>query len=150
MNPQDKVTTWRKFTDGLRRLVGLRSIELANRFAEAKVRQEEANATDKEADAFVKIKIAEAQYIEAMARAQQIRAEADKLQIENRMTEHKLRFEEAMQNPQVQKLILAKDRSPEELQEELGNIMTQIRVAGGNVEFDLPETSSEQDSFHYS
>lgn len=138
LEPKDKSdrrTAWKKFVDWLRTNVGLKPVDLAERWTKAKVR-------DKETDVDVKLLAARAQYELAAAEAYKIRSQADgELEVQSALA-HYLRSQSIADGKKailVQTLLEAHSRSPEECASDVHTLIQQIRLFGGSVEIDTGE-----------
>ncbi|KAA0132092.1 hypothetical protein FYZ48_28680 [Gimesia chilikensis] len=119
---KDSPSAWRNFFNGVRNLFGFKSIELAERFAEARATKEEyANdATMLQARADYELKMAE---------AKKLRSEAKKIEVET----------EVIANKNFDSLVaeLLKKHSPDEAEQKVLDIIKRIELEnGGCVEFD--------------
>ena len=138
---RDSRTRWDKFIDVLRTTVGMKPLYLAERWALAKVRQEEA-------DADARLLAARATYEQAMAEARRIELEAES-HFEKSMAEAeymRLRSDliRSATNPLASELLAATTQDTTELLARLEDVMNRIELHGGTVEIDLPSDSSDE------
>ena len=123
---------WRRFINTLRQTVGLKSLELAEEFARAKILQEQTAAFDQRADAEARLLEAKNAFEVGKAKAAEKRAAARKTNAEAKRIESQTKINEEL----VQRLL--HEPSTEEAVEDLRSIIQQIEKLGGSVEFDLP------------
>ncbi len=131
-DPKDHRSLWAKFIDSLRQSIGFRPVYLAERWAVAKVRQEEV-------DADARLYAAKAQYELAMAQVHKIELEAEASYEKGMAEAYQIRTASNVSQRVVSELLDAKKRTPEEALEYLEDVMNRIRMAGGTVEIDLPD-----------
>jgi hypothetical protein len=128
--------------DALRQTFGMRPIYLIERFAEAKVAQEESKVRQSDAEANAKLLAAQADYTLKMAQARQIElaakgkfaidmAYAEKLQIVNELLRD-------VKDPLVVQLVRSAFANPDDAIQMLKEVIGRIERKGGTVEFDLP------------
>ena len=120
---KDPPSAWRNFCNGFRNILGFKSVDLAERFAEARVTKEEyANdATMLQAKADFELKMAEAEKLRSEARKNDAEAEAI-----------------ANKNLNSQVAVLLKDHTREEAEDLVLDIIRRIEIEnGGRVESDL-------------
>lgn len=138
-NRKDARSIWETFLDGIRATIGLKPLYLAERWAEAKVRQEEADATARLMEAKAKYELAAAEarklQLEAEAAYAKGMAEADRIQIQNSLLAK-------ASNPLAAELLAAGTRDAREAFEYMNRVIQQIEMHGGVVEIELP-TSDE-------
>ena len=136
---RDSRSGWQKFIDGLRQSVGLKPLYLAERWAEAKVRQEEIDA--------------EARLLEAKANYELAMAEVRKMEREG---QSKQQIDEAIagfirsqtDTPEIvlsiiQNLSDASTLAPGEALANLEDVIKRIELHGGAVEVDLPDEKAD-------
>lgn len=137
IDPRDSRSGWQKFVDGLRQTIGLKPIHLAERWAEAKVRQEEV-------DAEARLLTAKANYELAMAQIRKMEREGQSKQEVDGAIADFIRQQSA--SPEtvmsaVRHLRDASSQSPDEALEHLQDVIKKIEFQGGDVELDLPDGS---------
>jgi len=142
---RDPPGRWRRFVDFLRVNIGLKPLDLAERWAEAKVftQEVEAQARLYQAKAEYERVMAEARRIEreSKAKAERDGAEAKRLRAQARQATADARTRE-----KAARLIAAGNRSPEEAAAKLRAIIEQLELLhGGRVEFQLPEPPDEDE-----
>lgn len=142
-DPKDSRKLWQRFIDALRTTIGLKPIYLAERWAIAKVRQEEADADARllAAKAHYELAMAEARRIELEAQAKYTKdmAEADRIRILNELAQN-------ASNQLVADILNAHSQSPEETLEYLSRVIQQISLHGGTVEIDLPDQNQDEEA----
>lgn len=149
-DPKDPPSAWQSFVNGLRRLIGCRSLELSDRYAEARVCIAEAEAEGIRIENEIKLLKARQEFEEAAARAAQIRsqteADAKKASADAKVKAAQSRSINA--NTRVTelalKLLKAGEMSPAEAREWLEESMQRIALHGGTVELQLPEPSDDE------
>lgn len=137
--PSDSQSLWKKFIDGLRTAVGFKPVYLAERFAEARIATTEAENEIKLLKAKQDYELVQAQIrqMDGTTEANRLDAEtkARRANAEARRDESKARMMEWV----VQQL-KAGTLSREEAGERLREVISQIEMWGGYVEFDLPKS----------
>ncbi len=131
LDPKDSRSRWQRFVDFLRQNIGLKPLYLAERYAEAKVRQEEAKARQEEVDADVRLLQAKVDYERALVEAEKMRRESAGKRAKD--------VAQAGLTKAVTRLINAGELDCVEAIEELQAIIQRIQSQGGLVEFELPE-----------
>lgn len=134
IDPRDSRNRWQRFIDGLRQTIGLKPIHLAERWAEAKVRQEEV-------DAEVRLLAAKANYELAMAQIHKMEREGESKQDVDGAIADFIRQQSGSPEiviSMVKNLRDASSQSPEEALEHLQDVVKRIEFQGGDVELDLP------------
>ena len=139
IDPRDSRNGWQKFVDGLRQTIGLKPIHLAERWAEAKVRQEEV-------DAETRMLAAKANYELAMAQIRKMEREGQSKQDVDGAIADFIRQQSS--SPEIVMSILknlrdASSQPPEEALEHLQDVIKKIEFQGGDVELDLPDESDD-------
>ena len=154
-NPADKPSRYRRFLNFLRRRVGLRSVELADRFAEATV-------ADKEVDVEIRLIQAKAEYEKTMAEVHKIDAEAEERRAAAKLTRAdadcrradarakaaKARQEQAKARitEHLDRLVRAKQRGPEAALEWVDEVISKIELQHeGRVEIQPATPPSDND-----
>ena len=145
LDRRDPPSRWRRFVDFLRVNIGLKPLHLAERWAEAKVFNEEVEAQAKlyQAKAEYEKVLAEAHRIEreSKAKAEKDEAEAKRLRAQARQEAADARIRE-----KAARLMEASNLSPQEAIERLLAIREQLELLhGGRAEFQLPEPSDEDE-----
>ena len=102
-NPQDSRSLWDKFVDGVRQAVGFKPVFLSEKWAEAKIRQENAKAMRDEAEAVARVLEARSNYEAKMAKI--------------RLIERKGRNPNEALDPAIEKQLNASNQSPDEMLE---------------------------------
>lgn len=141
VDPRDSRTVWQIFVDGLRQTIGLKPIYLAERWAAAKVRQEEVDAESR-------LLAAKANYELAMAQIRRMDRESESKQNVDEAVVDYLRSK--TMSPEIMRAAIAQLRnaysqSPEQALENLLNVIQKIEQHGGTVEFDLLREAKEDD-----
>ena len=125
------------FIDSLRQTVGLKPLYLAERWAVAKVRQEEVNvdATLLAAKAQYELATAEARRIEleAQAKYEKSMAEAERIRIFNELAA-------TASSSLVANILSANTQTPDGALHNLMQVIQQIHMHGGMVEMELPQS----------
>lgn len=134
----DTRSAWRKFVDVVRQSIGLKPLHLTERWATAKVRQEEA-----EADA--KLFSARAQYELAAAQARKIELQAEGEHAKNMAI---ARYIDSLVRDDadpavVADLIASKNQSIDEALANVEAVAQQIRLLGGSVEIEVNNTDTD-------
>lgn len=135
----DSRNGWQKFIDGVRQTIGLKPIHLAERWAEAKVRQEEV-------DSEARMLAAKANYELAMAQVRKMEREGQSKQDVDGAIADFIRQQSG--SPEIVMSILknlrdASSQSPEEALGHLQDVIKKIEFQGGDVELDLPNKSGD-------
>jgi hypothetical protein len=141
IDTKDSRGRWQRFIDGLRQHIGLKPLNLSERWAEAKVRQEEVGAE-------ARLLAAKADYELKMAQARQIEVETNGLQAKNQASVEKLRAEASASDASarlVNELLDARKNGTDAALENLSLSITQIQLHGGSVEFGLPSPPDDGD-----
>lgn len=134
IDPKDPPSLWEKFLDRVRSIFGGQSVDLARRFAVAKVMQEEANAFKTKAEGMATLLAATANYEKTQAEIAQMQSAAKAEPQESpQPTTEKKRL-----SPLAQKLLGDEARTVEDLQEEIRRLCLEINIKGGTVEIPLP------------
>ena len=120
---------WAKFCRWVRKAVGRKPRELAERFAEAEVKS-------REIDNEIKLAKAKADYEKALAEARKIEREAEGNLELQRANAEKLKADARIKKA-VARLIESKERDPAKIAKRLKVIIEQIRLAGGSVEIEV-------------
>ena len=147
VDPKDSPSWWRRFCDGVRRVVGRRPVELADRFVEANIRKVEGEANNLDAEAAAKVLRAKAEYEKAQAEARLIRAKASLKEAEGRVKREEAppsaRDRLEQEHQWARRLADARDGTEEEAKKALREAITQIVISGGCVEIVAPDVPSE-------
>ena len=134
----DTRSAWRKFVDGVRQSFGLKPLHLTERWATAKVRQQEAEVD-------TKLFTARAQYELAAAQARKIELQAEGEHAKNmalaRYIDSLVR--DAADPAVVADLIASKNQSLDEALANVEAVAEQIRLLGGSVEIEVNNTDTE-------
>lgn len=133
---KDTRTAWQKFVDAIRQSIGLKPLYLAERWAVARVRNEEIDADAKLLDATAKYEL-------AAATAKQIALQAEGKHAKD-MAIAKLIESKTKDTPDpntVVELLEAGDISIEDALANLESIAQQIRMHGGSVELRITDQS---------
>lgn len=138
-DPKDKASPWRRLADFFRQNIGLRPLHLAERFAEAKVRQEELRADQLSIENQAKMLKARADY-------EQITASIEIDQRDSKGRHAKDLAEVANSQEDVKLKVIMREKfesggkSPEEAWKRVEEIITEIEFThGGRVEIEPPE-----------
>ena len=126
----------------MRQTIGLKPIHLAERWAEAKVRQEEV-------DAEARMLAAKANYELAMAQIRKMEREGQSKQDVDGAIADFIRQQSG--SPEIVMSVLknlrdASSQSPKEALEHLQDVIKKIEFQGGDVELDLPNKSGDTNS----
>jgi hypothetical protein len=137
-DPKDTRTAWQAFVDAIRQSVGLKPLYLAERWAVARVRNEEIEADGKLLDARAKYEL-------AAATAKQIALQAEG-QYAKDIAIAKLIESKTRNTPDpnsVIELLEARETSVDDALANLESIAQQIRMLGGSVEIRITGQSEE-------
>ena len=142
IDPGDSRSAWLKFVDGLRHTIGLKPLYLAERWTEAKVRQEEA-------DADTRLLAAKAEYELAMAQARSLELAAQGKLARDVAEAGLLRAQanaiDMASNNVVAELMQSASADPSEALENLKSVIEQIKMLGGNVGIDLLDVQDKDE-----
>ncbi|QDT42353.1 hypothetical protein Pan241w_24360 [Gimesia alba] len=127
----DPPSRYQRFLNQVRLFLGMKPLDLARRFTEARVRKEEIENE-------VKLIQAKADYELKMAEAVKLRAEANQIKSEIKLPESD------SDDPQLATML--QNHTPEEAMKKLQDIIDQIQIQhGGQVDLKLPKSISEPD-----
>ena len=137
IDPNDSRSVWRRFVDGVRQTIGLKPVYLAERWAEAKVRQEEIDAESASL-------AAKANYELAMALVRKMERESESQQELDSAVADYIRSQ--TDSPDIVLSVIknlrnSKSQSSEETLEYLRDVTKRIEFQGGTVEIETPGES---------
>lgn len=144
LEPSDKDDTrssWKKFVDAIRQSIGLKPLHLTERWANAKVRQEEA-------DADAKLFAARAQYELAAAQARKIELQAEGEHAKDMAIAKYINslVPDDADPAVVAELIQSKDRAVDDALANVEAVADQIRLLGGSVEIKVDNPPQDETS----
>ncbi len=146
----DNRNLWLRFVDVLRQTIGVKSLELAQRYAEAKVSAQEVDVEASKIENQVKLLKAkrETEMVLADIRRKDLEAkgEFEKAKAIAQSLRNGIKSEKARRRIEAaaDQAIERRNESLEEKIARLEEAMARIMAAGGQVEFELPDTESQE------
>lgn len=140
INPKDPPGLLKRLWDFVRVNIGLKSLDMAERFGEAEIRNREADAASKEVDNQVKLLKAKQEYEQVQAEIRRLdeRAKADAAKTKAETEALRAKTKATKNLTKVQELAIReierRNQTPEEAMDRLKAIVDKIRDAGGDVE----------------
>jgi hypothetical protein len=143
--PTDSPSSWYRFLDSVRALLGAWPVHLGQRWAVAKIRKQEIDPESRAIENRIKFMNACREYEETMARAEQIRLQAatdakkgeaiaDHIAAQTRSLKADARMKEL-----IIQMVRAEKMTPAEAQEWVVSVVERIRTFGGSVGIETPE-----------
>jgi hypothetical protein len=136
---------WWKFLDALRAAIGLKPLELAERFAVARVRQQEMMTETQEVENEIKL-------LRAREEFELIKAEVERRRTQTASVAKIARAKVRMENARAKivelaaKQLEASQSDPEEALQRVQDVIRQIELHGGRVEVEIPEPGGEPET----
>lgn len=131
IDDRDPASLWRRFLDFMRQSIGLKPLDLSERWIEAKVRSAEI-------DNETRLLNAKLEYERTMAEVRRINAETDAMQ----KSIHIMELDGAV-GEMVRKYFHSSCISPDEAFQELQEVIARIQSHGGSVNIEVPDESDE-------
>lgn len=131
---EGQITTSQKFRTFLFNIITCGGLFWPQRFANAKIEQEEALAVIMNVEAEARLLEARSAHNESIANIELKMAECEKLRAET--------ASQNLKNDMLQNLLGLEDRSAEDIVDSINSIVSQINLAGGSVEISNPDETS--------